>query len=72
MNKIFLLTLEWYVGCIKIIKNSTTESFPVQPLLDCGKKVDNFKLREDFKKKKSKISDIGKKGRVGWDQKTYF
>ena len=32
---------------------------------------DKFTLGKTSKKK-SKISDIGKKGRVGWDPKTYF
>ena len=36
------------------------------------KKIGNWKKLGKTSKKKSKISDIGKKGRVGWDQKTYF
>ena len=35
-------------------------------------KLYTVQVWEAFKKKKSKISDIGKKGRVGWAPKTYF
>ena len=39
-------------------------------------KFSNFNIfwfsKGSLQKKKSKISDIRKKGRVGWDQKTYF
>lgn len=45
--------------------------FTFSPMYDF-KKLSEKCIREDFKKKKSKISDIGKKGREGWDQKTYF
>ena len=32
----------------------------------------NFRVREDFKKKKTEKSDIVQKGRVGWTPKPYF
>ena len=39
MNFIIKIKMVW---CIKIIENSTTESFPAQPLLDIGKKINNL------------------------------